>query len=130
MTMISTNLARRAALMGCVLLLAGCGESDFTTGKWTTTTMPDFNCRGNLDVLVVGEDRIQYAALGQVRGDWGSLKTQYRQDGALIDKGSAGEIFRFREESDGRVTLEDAPATIALSWRLPREIVRCGTAEG
>ncbi|MBX7500216.1 hypothetical protein K3181_02005 [Qipengyuania sp. YG27] len=127
--MIAKSLAAHTALVGCAVLVAACGERDFTTGKWTTTTMPDFSCRGNLDVLVVGEDRIQYAALRHVRGDWGPLKTQYRQAGALIDKGSAGEIFRFREESDGTVTLEDAPATVALSWQLPREIVRCGAAE-
>ena len=127
--MVSKRPMRLAALTACVLALAGCGERDFSAGKWTTTTMPDFNCRGNLDVLVVGEDRIQYATLGQVRGDWASLKTQYRQDGALIDKGRAGEVFRFREESDGTVTLEDAPPGVALSWQLPREIVRCDAVE-
>lgn len=114
----------------CALVLQGCGESDFTAGKWTAnaTGMPDFNCRGNLDVLIVGGDRIQRGILGQARGDWADLKTQFKEDGKVVVKGRAGEVFRFRDDGDGSMTLEEAPAAVSSSWRVPSDLVRCADA--
>lgn len=114
----------------CVILSAmalyGCGESDFTRGKWASKNMAEYDCQGNLQVLAVNSDRIQYAILGQVKNEWSDLKIQFREDGNVVVKGRAGERFRFRDEGDGTIILEEAPSSVAASWEdLPLELVNC-----
>jgi len=117
---------RYGALL-CALALFGCGESDFTPGVWTWQAGgdPEFSCRGNLKILVIENDRIRDVSLGRVMEDWQGLKTQFREDGAVVVKGRSGDVFRFRNEGDGVITLEDAPSEIGLNWSLPVELVRC-----
>lgn len=117
----------RYAPMLCALALFGCGETDFTYGVWTWQNGgdPEFSCRGNMKIMVVENDRIRDVSLGQVMEDWQGLKTQFREDGAVVVKGRSGDVFRFRNEGDGVITLEDAPSEIDIHWSLPVELVRC-----
>ena len=107
-------------------MLAACGQQqDFSNGKWVEGVSPEFECGQNLQVLLVASDRIQFAALGRVRGDWAGLKTQFQDEGRLIVKGGAGERFRFRDDGGGRVVLEEAPREVSSMINLPREMYRC-----
>lgn len=115
---------RFGVLLG-TLALVGCGDSDFSRGVWASTTMPDFECTGNLQVLAVDNDRIQFALLGNVERDWQNLKTQFEEEGAVVVKGRAGEVFRFRHEDDGTIILEEAPDVISRSFQVPAELVNC-----
>lgn len=115
----------RFGMLLSTLPLVGCGESDFSRGVWASTTMPGYECRGNLQVLAVDNDRIQFALLGSVKRDWQNLKTQFRDGGSVIVKGSAGDVFRFRDEGDGTITLEEAPDVVSSSFEVPGELVNC-----
>ncbi|MET4132321.1 hypothetical protein ABIE62_001450 [Porphyrobacter sp. MBR-155] len=115
---------RFGVLLGA-LALVGCGESDFSRGVWTSPQMAEFTCRGNLMVLGVDSDRVQLASLGSVAEEWPNLKTQFREGGSVIVKGRAGDVFRFRDEGDGTITLEEAPDTLEAYFITPAELVNC-----
>lgn len=115
---------RFSVLLGA-LALVGCGDSDFSRGVWTSPQMAEYTCRGNLRVLGVTSDRIQFASLGYVAEEWPNLKTQFREGGSVIVKGRAGDVFRFRDEGDGTMTLEEAPDVVSRSFQVPTELVNC-----
>ena len=117
------------AIPAAALALSGCGsDRDFTNGMWTGTAMPDFQCRGNLDVIAINDDKIQYATLGQVREEWSGLKTQFKDGGQVVLKGRSGDVFRFRDDGDGAMILEEAPRSFTRYWQVPKDIVRCPAA--
>ena len=79
-------------------------------------------------MIAINGDRIQYATLGQVREEWSGLKTQFKNDGQIVLKGRSGEVFRFRDDGDGAMILEEAPSSFTRYWQVPKEIVRCPAA--
>ena len=119
MTYAALALIAGASLTGCGSQAAG------IDGAWARASMADMDCAGNLETLIIKDDKAGILLVGQVVRLFEGLERTAEDDGSIVLQ-SGSDTFRFMKTDRDHMTYVSGPSVSGhFTSDAPVGIVRC-----
>lgn len=106
--------------------LTACGSKAASVdGAWASASMADMDCAGNLETIIIRDDKIGILLVGQIVKLYEGLERKVEDDGTIVFHSDSDE-FRFLPTSNNHMTYVSGPSVSRhFTDDAPVEIVRC-----